>query len=121
MPKRTDKPAAGEMKEYQYGELLVRIRAYIDDTYGGVAKFLSHEDFKKCGFKGTKADGDKMYIYLSLPREEDSRRIKSFPVVAKLYKGLLGIELKNDIKVLRVQTIRADQAKIEQLPVSAKA
>ena len=119
MPKRTDKKVeVAELQTFTYEDLLKRIRNYIDVTYDGVANFLKHSDLEKCGFGTDSKEAAKMYTYLALPKEgAEGRRTKSFPVVQKLYKGLLGIDIESDIVVTRMQVIKGDGGKIEKLPL----
>ncbi len=51
-----------------------------------------------------------MYTYLAIAKKgnEKLRRVKSFPMIQKLYKGLLGITLENKIAVTRDQIITSD-------------
>lgn len=109
MPKRTEEIV--NMQEYSYEDLLLRIRTHIDGEYGGVSNFLKHEMYEKCGFEVGAKETAKMFTYLALPKETNDgtgRRIKSFPVLKKLYKGLLGVDIQNDIQVQRTQVIKAD-------------
>lgn len=116
MPTRVEKTTKSKAtQDYTYEDLLLRIRTHIDDKYGGVALFLQHKDYLKCGFD--EAENAKMYTYLALPREgNDGARVKSFPAMKKLFKGLLGIELENHIKVERKQMISGNAEKINSLP-----
>jgi hypothetical protein len=117
MPKRTEekgkaqtvKKSAAKVHTHTYEELLVRIRKHIDETYGGVAALIAHKDFtRKCKFESSEATHSKIYVYLSLPQNGEGAKVKSFPVLQKLYKGLLGIELKNKIQVMRSQIITSE-------------
>lgn len=97
-----------EMYRYEYEKLLLYIRKHLDREYGGVANFLDSKDFVLSGFEDTPSEQAKMYTYLSLPPEGQKARVKSFPVLKKLYKYLLGINIKSKIKVSREQIILSD-------------
>lgn len=110
MPKRKDNSSAGrgEAQLYAYEEVLKYIRKHIDEEQRGVSKFLHSDKYLGCGFKDSPNERAKMFTYLSLPAEGETARVKSFPVMKKLYKGLLGVELVNKIKVIRTQMIESE-------------
>lgn len=105
-----------EEKQYSYEELLRGIRTHIDEAYGGVSKFLQHEDYTgKCGF--VESERSKIFSYLSISKDGtfSASRTKSFPMVQKLYKVLLDIDLTSKIVVSREQVISCNSAKIDKL------
>lgn len=108
MPVRKESGKKQEKHQYEYEYLLRHIRNYLDENFGGVSNFLETEDCKICGFEDTPNERAKMFTYLSLPAEGEKVRVKSFPVLQKLYKGLLGIEIENKIKVVREQVLFCD-------------
>jgi len=108
MPKRKEEISAGGTQTYEYEEVLRYIRKHIDEEQGGVSKFLNSDKYLECGFKDSPNERAKMFTYLSLPAEGEKARTKSFPVMKKLYKGLLGVELVNKIKVIRTQMIETE-------------
>jgi len=109
MPKRKEPVNIRPATEwnYTYKELLVHLRSQLDTRYGGVAKFLGTEDYLACGFEDNPKQEAKMYTYLSLPAEGEPVRTKSFPVLYKLYKGILGVEISSKIKVVRTQELHS--------------
>ena len=108
MPVRRDDGRKQEKHQYEYEDLLIHIRNYLDENFGGVSNFFGTEDYKNCGFEDTPNERAKMFTYLSIPAEGEKARVKSFPVLQKLYKGLLGIVIENKIKVVREQVLYCD-------------
>lgn len=108
MPVRTERGRKQEKHQYEYEVLLKHIRKYLDDKFGGVANFLDSDEFKECSFKDTPNERAKMFTYLSLPADGEKARVKSFPVLQKLYKRLLGVEVESKIKVVREQELFTD-------------
>ena len=104
MPVRRDKPNQ-EKREYDYDELLVHIRKKIDGEYGGLAKFIKSEKFVECGFEPSPNETARMMTVLSLPADGMKKKVRSFQILKKLYKGLLGVDLENTLSVVRVQKI----------------
>lgn len=106
MPVR--EPLDREAQSYSYDELLMNVRRIIDDEHGGVAKFIGSEKFIEIGFKDTKSERGKFHTYLAC-QSDKSKTVKSFPVLQRLYKGLLGVDLESKIKVERTQVILSNQ------------
>jgi hypothetical protein len=102
MPKRENKKQ--EKKEYGYVDLLLHIRTVIDEEYGGVAKFIESDKFVEIGFEDSKSEKSKFHTYMACQTDK-TKTVKSFPVLRKLYKGLLNIELES--KIVRTQVILA--------------
>ena len=73
--------------EYSYDEVVDKIKEIIDQRFGGVGKFLDSEIYKKTGLGETKNDKAKIYTYLSNPTEK-TKRVRSFPVIQKLFSAL---------------------------------
>ena len=107
MPKREEKKTGG--KQYSYEDLLSNMRTYLNENYGGVAKFLESEKFLEIGFQDTKAERSKLHIYLA-NQTDKTKTVKSFPVLQKLYKGLLEIELTSRVEVVRTQIIISEKS-----------
>lgn len=108
MPVRPKKSEQGR-HQYEYEELLKHIRKYIDESFGGVANFLGSEEFVKCDFIDTPKERAKMFTYLSLPIEGKKARVKSFPVLQRLFEHLLGVKIESKIKVIREQKLFTDR------------
>ena len=110
MPVREELPKGQEATyAYEYEVLLKHIREHIDTEYGGVANFLQTKRFEEIGlFHGTEQDKNKMFTYLSLPADGEKARVRSFPVISKLFEELLGITLESKITVVREQRILSD-------------
>lgn len=111
MPKRDEikkAPApnkkAGE-NAYTYEELLIHMRKHIDKQFGGVAKFIESNEFLQCGLVNNKEERAKIFTYLSMPDSLGKSKVKSFPVLEKLYKHLLGVEVESKIVVERKQIL----------------
>lgn len=112
MPVRSSKPKKIEQPtQYSYEYLLRHIRSHIDKDLDGVAGFLNSPKFEECGFKNTPNERAKMFTYLSLPKEGETVKVKSFPVLQKLYNTLLGVSLESKMVVTRTQVI-SSEAKI---------
>ncbi len=109
----TRKVATAIQRHYDYETLAEGIRNHIINTYGSVTEFFNHEDFiKKCGFTKADKSSSSMFTYLSVPTGEEGpgkrKIVRSFPVISKLYRGLLGVELESKIKIERTQVITAE-------------
>lgn len=107
MPRR--EPIKRERTEYGYEELLAHMRTIINEQHGGVAKFVESPEFRKCGFADTPAEKRNFHTYMAV-QSDKSKTVKSVPVLKKLYKGLLDIELDSKIVVVRTQVILSDAA-----------
>jgi len=104
MPKRETKKR--ENSEYGYVELLLHIRAVIDEEYGGVAKFIESEKFLELGFEDTKSERSKFHTYMACQTDK-TKTVKSLPVLKKLYKGLLDVDLES--RIVRTQIIISEK------------
>lgn len=109
MPVRARKKAATKKHSYEYEELLRYIRKHIDERFGGVTAFLNSDSFVNAGFVDTDKERAKMSTYLSLPKEGETSRVKSYPVLRKLYAHLLNIKVDSEIVVTREQTLVTDK------------
>jgi len=108
MPVRGKKSPPKSTHTYEYEALLRHIRKHIDAEFGGVTAFLKSDSFVSCGFVDTKRERSKMSTYLSLPKAGELSRVKSYPVLKKLYKHLLGVNVNSKIIVSREQTLVTD-------------
>ena len=108
MPVRSRKAAPKKKHVYEYEDLLRHIRKHIDAEFGGVTAFLNSDSFVDSGFVDTKKERAKMSTYLSLPKDGEASRVKSYPVLKKLYKHLLDVNVASEIVVSREQTLVTD-------------
>lgn len=114
MPKRSETNTKEEVSSgtfsYDYKELLKHIRSHIDENLGGVAAFVNSPTFAELGFSTDPKDKAKIYTYLSIPTDSEAAiKVKSLPVLKKLYKGLLGVNITSKMEVIRKQTIKSDK------------
>ena len=107
MPKRPE--IKKEAIPYEYDELLRFIRSHIDAEFGGVSKFLDSPTFEELGFPTDDKEKRKMFTYLSLPAEGEKKKVKSVPILAKLFRGLLEVELESKMKIVRTQLITSNK------------
>ena len=107
MPKRSDPKS--DTHTYSYEELLAKMQTLINEEYGGVAKFVETEKFLLLGFNDTKQDRSKFHTYLA-NQSDKTKIVKSFPILKKLYKILLNIELEGRIEVVRKQIIISNKS-----------
>ena len=105
MPKREEME---EQFEYDYDEVLTKIRTKIDEEYGGVAKFLESAKFSEMEIGEGKSGKAKIHIYLA-NQSDKSKTVKSFPVLKKLYKILLDVDLESKVVITRKQVILTSQ------------
>ena len=89
--------------EYSYEELLIKIREVIQERFGSLAKFTASEEYRDMGYSPKQAQN--FYTYLSLPKEGTKKKTKSFVTIQKLFKILLGTELKSEMVVTRTMTL----------------
>lgn len=115
MPRRKQGPKEAVEKRIDYEFLLRAVNRVIEAKFGSVTQFLSSPEFKATGFK--ESERQKVYTYLSLPRDGGEKQVKSVPVMARLASKLLGIELEPHIEVKRTQVILSShtQEEIEAL------
>lgn len=114
MPRRETRRAEMEKFEYGYEELLRYLAKKIKEEYGSITEFVNSDDCRSFGLGRTSADKRKMFTYLTIPAEGKKAKVKSFPVVKKLYSRLLNIELEAKIEVVRTQKIFSLEA-IEEI------
>ena len=81
---------------YTYESLVEYIRSVIIERYGSLAAFVESNDFESVGFDNARTIKTNIYVYLS-----KGSKTKSLPVLSKLYKYLLDIELVGKVKVIR--------------------
>jgi hypothetical protein len=96
-------------KKIEYYDLLCFVRTYIDRNYGSVTQFFNSEDAQKCGLKNTTQEKNKLMNYLSIPKEHAEKKVSSAPMLNKLMKGLLGIEVRVETTVTRITDIYLPQ------------
>lgn len=96
-----------------YNTLVQAIRKEIDEKHGGLTAFLNSGKLHKYGIEDTPKERAKLFTYLSLPSEKNKdkpkKSVRSFPVMAKLFKKMFNITLSNEIKVVKTQEIFADK------------
>lgn len=93
-------PIRNTSESYEYDVLLKKIQKVIDEEYGGTAKFVESEKFLEIGFKDTKTERANFFTYLA-NQTDKTKTVKSVPVLKKLFKGLLGVELTSRVEVIR--------------------
>ena len=102
MPVRgeTTRIRRAERYEYSYDEVVELLREKIEERFGGIAKFLESDAYKKTKLGESKKDKQKIYTYLSAPTAK-TKRVKSFPVIKKLFDSLFqNIEMTEERKTI---------------------
>ena len=88
------------LHEYEYEQLIDYLRTKLTAEFGSISGFMTELNFERINIKFTANEKSKMFTYLSLPV-----RTKSFPLIEKMYKEFLGIELVKKLKVVRVMSV----------------
>lgn len=101
-----------EHETYSYESLMDEVRAHIIEHYGGVAEFLRSEKYKEEFGIGQKTKAN-VRIYLS-NGANGGKVTKSFPMLKRLYKLVIGIELEAQTIVTRTQVITKLQSRALQ-------
>lgn len=109
MPIRGDsaRKKGAKATEYSYDEVVDKLRAKIDEEFGGVAKFLDSPEYKSTGLGEGHKDKAKIYTYLSAPTET-SKRVKSFPVVQKLLQAVYNLHSEQRKEIIVQQKVIID-------------
>ena len=97
MQETTDK------QEYEYEDLLKKVKIDIAEKYGSIGAYTNHPDFKEHGFTGA-SDYTNFPTYMSA-KGKNGKAIRSFPTLQKLYMALYNETLDSKIRVTRTQTI----------------
>lgn len=101
-------PKKNQEVEYTYEGLLAKLREKIDGEFGGVTAFLKSKEYKKLKFEDSATMRGRMMSVLSKPADGERKKVRSFPILQKLYSGMFGIELKSKVKVIREQIFYTD-------------
>lgn len=93
-----------------YEDVLSRVRAEIDKRWGGVEKFLDDtKSLKESGILQDETAKPSLRVYLSVPAKGGMKKVKSLPVMAKLYQYLFDEELHFETEVKRTTLIWVEQ------------
>ena len=103
MPKRKEESGGKKKREVSYLELLKELNAKIHEKFNTVSEFLESDTFTNLGF--TDEEKSKVGAYLSIPKEGNSKAVKSIPFLKLMMKEMMDVDVHHKVVVTRKQVI----------------